>query len=89
MPRSKYATWYNQVTVKQAAQIITEYFGDKSEICRTRVENFSRIGISFCYITADVERKSFMALKTLNLSVKTGQKHRTVLVKSLTFLSQL
>ena len=62
---SKYSTWYNHVTVKQAAQIITKYFGDRNDIGRTLVENFSRIEISFCYTNADVERKSFMALKAL------------------------
>ena len=61
----KYSTWYNHVTVKKAAQIITKYFGDRNDIGRTLVENFSRVEISFCYTNADVERKSFMALKAL------------------------
>ena len=65
IPPSKYSTWYNHVTVKQAAQIITKYFGDRNDIGRTLVENFSRLEISFCYTNADIERKSFMALKAL------------------------
>ena len=37
---SKYATRYNHVTVKQAAQIITKCFGDKNDIGRALVENY-------------------------------------------------
>ena len=82
---SKYSTWYNHVTVKQAAQIITKCFGDRNNIGRTLVENFSRIEISFCYTNADVESKSFMALKALttvyeNIQPITPPQHAALIV---------
>ena len=46
LTKDKFATWLEHVTVAQAAQIVTKYFGAKSDIGRTLVENFSQIPMS-------------------------------------------
>ena len=63
LTKDKFATWLEHVTVAQAAQIVTKYFGTKSDIGRTLVENFSQIPIRFNLSHPALER--FVAMKSL------------------------
>ena len=58
LPKDKFSTWYNHVTVKQAATIITKYFGDKNDVGRTLVENFASIVINFSFTNETYERET-------------------------------
>ena len=65
LTKDKFATWLEHVTVAQAAQIVTKYFGAKSDIGRTLVENFSQIPIRFNFSHRALERQTFVAMKSL------------------------
>ena len=66
LTKDKFATWLEHVTVAQAAQIITKYFGARSDISRTLVENFSQIPIKFNF--SRVLEFNFEYLKDKHLS---------------------
>ena len=63
--KDKFATWLEYVTVAQAAQIVTKYFGAKSDIGRSLVENISQIPIRFNFSHRAFERQTFVAMKSL------------------------
>ena len=80
-----YDTWMEHVTVKQAATIITKYFGDKKDAGSTIVENFSAIPIIFNYSDPEVERKTFAKLISLtttyeNTTALTPSQHAALIV---------
>ena len=57
--------WVTHLTVKQAAQLITKYFGDKRDTGRTIVEQFAKIPLAFNFSDPTSERETFVALSTL------------------------
>ena len=65
LTKDKFATWLEHVTVAQAAQIVTKYFGAKSDIRRTLVENFPQIPVRFNFSHRALKRQTFVAMKSL------------------------
>ena len=61
-------TWMDHVTVKQAAIIITKYFGGKNDAGSTIVETFSALPIIYNYSDPTAERDTFNKLKALTLT---------------------
>ena len=57
--------WVTHLTVKQAAQLITKYFGDKRDTGMTIVEQFAKIPLDFNFSDPTSERETFVALSTL------------------------
>ena len=65
LTQDKFATSLEHVTVAQAAQIATKYFGTKSDIGRTVVEFCSYIPIRFNFSHRALKRQTFIAIKSL------------------------
>ena len=65
LTEDKFATWLEHVTVAQAVQIVTKYFGTKSDIGRTLVENLSQIPIRYNFSYRTLQRQTFVAMKSL------------------------
>ena len=85
IPVERIPNWSDYLTVKQTAQYITKYFGDKHDIGRTLAENFSKIDLVFNYTNVDVERKSYMQLKELTTiyeqdNVITSEQHSALII---------